>query len=195
MESTPRRPPRASMHRALTAAGLAGVAALFLPFAAGVSPRAAAFDPDLWRLAEPFFLAPFITAAALRWGRSGALTRGERILAYVVSAACAVATLSWYVGWNGPPTGLRDWLTFVLPIVVLIVGGAVLRRMLREAGPAREYAPALALQVAYLSNAILCLAGFYGEEPFPNGWDVGAWIVLGTCLVYLCQIALARRVE
>lgn len=193
MESTPRRPPRASTHLALSAAGLAGVAALFLPFAGGVSPMAAAVDSDFFRYALPFFLAPFVSAATCRWAMSGGFARREAMLAYVLSGASILGTLSLYAGWEYPPDGLQNQLALALPIAVLIVGGIVWRRMRRAAGPTREYAPALALQLAYLSNAALCLVGFYGEDLFSNGWGVGAWVVLWTCLAYLCQIGLVRR--
>ncbi|HQR17382.1 MAG TPA: hypothetical protein PK948_03370 [Gemmatimonadales bacterium] len=193
MESTSRRPQGASTHLALTVAGLAGVAAVFLPFAAGVSPLQAVVDSDLWRYAAPFFLAPLIAVATRHWALFGTLGRRESMLAYIVSGASILGTLSMYAKWEYPPDGLQMQLAVALPIAVLIIGGIGLRQMRKGAGSPKEYAPALALQVAYLSNAALCLAGFYGESLFSNGWGVGAWVVIWTCLVYLGQIALARR--
>lgn len=58
----------ASTHRSLfsiTAGllGLAGVAAIWLPFAYSTSPAKAVTDGDLWYLAVPFLLAVPIAAA------------------------------------------------------------------------------------------------------------------------------------
>jgi hypothetical protein len=188
MNTTSPRLPHATLHLLLTLAGLAGIAGLFLPFTANTSPVDALRDDlwGVWRLAVPFFLAPFALAAGVRWIIAGPLSGPERLVAYVVSAASACLTL-YFVGDGlkdqGWPSNVRDWLVVLVPVVVLLSGAYVLVPKLGF-GRSSGFNPVLAIQVAYLANALLCLIGFFGE------WQVGAYCALVPALAYLVQIVL-----
>jgi hypothetical protein len=174
------------MQLVLTAMGLAGVAALFLPFTWGTSPVDVAFDWDLWMLAQPFFLAVLVLAGSLRWALGGSLSRWQKAVAYTASAAVALETISSYLTLDHAPGNVQEWFSVVLPIVVLVGGALALRRVARSEST-RAFSPVLAMEAAYLANAALCLSGFFG------GWEVGAYCALATSVAYLLQIVLVRR--
>jgi len=188
MNTTRPRVHHATAHVLLTVAGLTGIAGLFLPFTSNTSP-ADVLDGDmwgLWPLALPFFLAVPAFAASMRWIISGSLTQPERVVAYVVSAASACATLYFVVVMFSESTGperVQGWLVWTVPVAILLIGAYVLRRALRAAW-SREFSPLVAIQVAFLANAVLCLIGFFGR------WQVGAYCSLVTALAYLGQIIL-----
>ena len=180
----------ATVHVLLTVAGLAGIAGMFLPFTSNTSP-VDVLDDDmwgLWPLALPFFLAVPAFAASVRWIISGSLSRLERMVAYVVSGASACATLYFVVVMLADSTGperIQGWLVMTVPVAILLAGAYVLRRTARAAR-SRDFSPVLAIQVAFLANAALCLIGFFGH------WQVGAHCALVTALAYLVQIILIR---
>jgi hypothetical protein len=68
---------------------------------------------------------------------------------------------------------------------MLLFGGYVVIKNLRNKGP-REVSAVMAMQIAYLSSALFCLIGF-----FRTGWQIGAYFVVVTSIVYLLQIVLA----
>jgi hypothetical protein len=174
---------RALAYRWLTVLGTTGIAALILPFTDDYSPLKAAVEQGLWRLAVPFFLAPLASAASLRWIVSGRLSPLERLIAYVVSAAMVCVTVSVYFMIASWPSGRQEWLSMVMPAVALVTGIAVLIRSSRL-GRIAAVGPVLAIQVAYLCNGLLCLIAFFGD------WQVGAYFVLVTAVVFVIQIVL-----
>ena len=170
------------VHLLLTAVGMTGIVGLFLPFTYGASPVDAVSDKQLWRLALPFFLAVLASAASIRWVISGSFSGRERAIAYLVSASMAGVTLSLWFG-DGPAT-MQEWLAFVSPGPILALGVYFLIRNSRME-PSREFNPVMAIQIAYLANAVLCLIAFFG------GWERGAYCVLVAALAFVLQIVLA----
>jgi len=173
---------RSIVHLLLTIVGMTGIVGLFLPFTFGTSPVDAVSDKELWRLALPFFLAVLASAASIRWVISGSFSGAERAIAYVVSASMAGVTLSlWF---PDRPVTMQDRLAFVSPVPILALGFYFLIRNSRME-PSREFNPVMAIQIAYLANAVLCLIAFFG------GWELGAYCALVAALAFVLQIVLA----
>lgn len=174
---------RSIVHLLLTVVGMTGIAGLFLPFTFRTSPVEAS-TTELWRLAVPFFLAVLASAASIRWVVSGSFSGSERAIAYVVSASMVCVTLSlWFPFKDGPAT-IQEWLALVSPVPILGLGAYLLIRNPRM-GPSRKFNPVMAIQIAYLTNAVLCLIAFFGD------WELGAYCVLVAALAFLLQIVLA----
>jgi hypothetical protein len=171
---------RSIAHVLLTVAGMTGIAGLFLPFTWGKSPVDAASYKELWRLALPFFLAVFASAASIRWVVSGSFSGLERAIAYVVSTLMVGVTLS--IWFSLGPTS-QEWLAIIIPGSILASGVYFLIRNSRT-GPSRQFNPVMAIQVAYLAHAVLCVIGYLGR------WELGAYCVLVAALAFLLQIIL-----
>ncbi len=175
---------RSIVHLLLTVVGITGIVGLFLPFTYSTSPVDVVLAKGLWRLALPFFLAVLASAASIRWVISGSFSGAERAIASVVSASMAGVTPSlWFPLEDGPST-IRDWLAFVSAQLILALGVYFLIRNSRM-GPSRNFNPVMAIQIAYLANAVLCLISFFGD------WEPGAYCVLVAVLAFVLQIILA----
>jgi len=174
-----------NIHLMLTVPGMSGVAALFLSFTSNTSPMDAAFDDDLWKLALPFFLSIPILAASIRWSLSGSMSLPERAVAYTVALAAAAVTLSFL--WSATDRTGEEWLYTAIPVATLILGAILL---LGDSKPdaTRGLRPVMALQMAYLANALFCLAVFGGDDWFDL--QVGAYCVLIAVIAYFLQIVL-----
>jgi hypothetical protein len=175
-------------HLVLTVPGMSGVAALFLPFTSDISPMDAAFDDALWKLALPFFLSIPILAASIRWSFSGSMSLAERAVACTVALAATAATLSFLwsaTDWTGD---IEQWLYTSIPVATLVLGAFLLFGDSRP-DASRSLWPVMALQVAYLANALFCLAVFAGDDLFDL--QVGAYCVLIAVIAYFLQIVLA----
>ncbi|MHC4639135.1 MAG: hypothetical protein ACYTBV_16790 [Planctomycetota bacterium] len=178
----------------LIVAGTAGIAALFLPFTFETSPAAAVLELypigglfwDSFLLAIPFFLSVLVSAASVRWIISGLLSRPERVIAYVVSTTIAFVPLYIIIFWiiDPSPSEVQHWLALVMPLLTLLFGVYAVVKNLRNKGP-KEVSAVMAMQIVYLSNALLCLILFFGD------WQIGAYFVVVTSIVYLLQIILA----
>jgi hypothetical protein len=175
---------RSIVHLLLTIVGTAGIAGLFLPFTEDVSPVDAALDSGLWRLAIPFSLAVLASAASIRWIISGSLSRPERAIAYVASAAIAGVTVSMWFTLDGESRTIQEWLAIDSPGPILALGICLLIRNAKM-GPSRNFNPVMAIQVAFLANAVLCLIAFFRD------WQVGAYCVLVSAVAFMLQIILA----
>jgi hypothetical protein len=184
--------PRSPFSLVVTVVGLAGVAAFFLPFVSDVSPLAvvaAMFSDDsylnqLWRFGLPLLLAMLVTAATIRWDISSRFTRAERLAAYLaalLAACCALSSSFLYLVEDAPSTFL-EWFMMAFLWVGSAAGGYLLWRNSRTGVPSTSNAIA-AMQVVYLVVAVYCLVGFRSL-----GWEVGAYLVAITTLVYLTQI-------
>ncbi len=181
MDTTRPRTHHLMAHSVLTVVGMTGIAGLFLPFAFDYSPVCAAFDKDLWRVALPFFLSPFVFAGSVRWIMSGFFSRLERGIAYLVSTGTAAVTLSGYFD-SKPPSSIQDWLSWSIPLATLGLGIYCMIRNSRALF--REFKPVMAMQVAYLANGLLCLIDLFGH------WQVGAYLTLIATIMFLVQIIL-----
>ena len=187
MNPTKQHAHRSIVQLLLTLVGMIGIAGLFLPFTYRVSPLDAALVGDFWRLALPFFLTVLASAASIRWVISGSFSGGERAIAYVISVSVAGLTLSMSFPFYGRPGNIQEWLTMLCPYPVLALGLYSLIRNSRM-GPSREFNPVLAIQVAYLSNTVMCLIASFGD------WEKGAYCTLVAALAFVLQIVLASRV-
>jgi hypothetical protein len=92
-------------------------------------------------------------------------------------------TVSAYLFLDSWPSGTQEWLSMIAPIVALVGGIFVLIRS-SKLGQIAAVGPVLAIQVAYLCNGLLCLIAFFGD------WQVGAYCVLLTAVVFVIQIVL-----
>ena len=183
----------------LIVGGTTGIATLFLPFIFDTSPVGMVFELFLisdainwaWSLyallAFPLFLPVLVFSASVRLMISGLFSRSERAVAYVASSMMAFSTLSFIIllfivsGW---PSFVQEWLASTIPVLTLLLGVFVVIKNLMNRG-SMEVSAVMAMQVAYLSNALLCLILFLG------GWQIGAYFVIVTSIVYILQIILA----
>ena len=56
-----------------------------------------------------------------------------------------------------------------------------------------EEATTVMLQAAWLPNAVLCAIAYWGNEFFPNGWQIGAYLAAFTIVLYAVEITLSMR--
>jgi len=152
---------------------LAGVAAVWLPFAWSTSPAKALTDGDLWYLAAPFLLAIPIAAAFIRALVAGSLPPGAQWGARAL-AGCAMAVTALFYAKGlrdeGPGPGVYGWLMLLVPLAIAAGWTALMIRW-RPGRRAIDAAEAVALmEAAFLVNAALCLLGFVGERQI--GWYV-----------------------
>jgi hypothetical protein len=114
---------------------------------------------------------------------SGAPPPAERWAAYAIAAAMVCPTIAFYAA-AGIPSGTQDWLSFILPIItLLIVGGPVIRNA--RLGKRIEASAVNALQAAYLPNAVLTLTAFFGN------WQLGGSLAALTAIVYAADIIVS----
>jgi hypothetical protein len=172
-----------------TVIGAAGIVALFLPFAYDYSPvRAMFFDDwfaEVWPLGAPFFLSIPVTLASARLILFGPLSRVERLAAYASSVAAAAVTIWLVMTWVSSDSSLlvTDWIAVAVPLTTLAAGGAMLVHLRRN--PRWEVAnPILAMQLAYLANALMCFIMFSGNL------QVGAFAAVATTVAYVLQVVL-----
>jgi len=167
---------------------LAGVPAIWLPFAYGTSPASALFEGGffkLWPLAWPFLLAVPIAAALFRWVASQRLSSVERWSGRLLAAASYCVTCWFYVRTildNNWPSAASEWFGFSVLIVILTGGAALAVRALRSGRAPDGLDAVVMMEVAYLANAVWCLLSFSDEL------EIGACAVLLTSVVYGIQL-------
>jgi len=152
---------------------LAGVAAIWLPFAWSTSPAKALRDGDRWYLAAPFLLTIPIAAARIWVLVKGGVPPGAQWGARAL-AGCAMAVFAVFIVSalrEHPPGGdLEGWLMLLAPLGIA-AGWVVLVLRWRPGPAAAHTAEAIALmETAFLVNAALCLLGFASEREI--GWYV-----------------------
>jgi hypothetical protein len=152
---------------------VAGVAAIWLPFAWSTSPAKALRDGDLWYLAAPFLLAiPIATAriwVLVKAGLPPGAQWGARALAGCAMAVFAVFIVS-ALRDDQPGADLEGWL-MLLASLGIAAGWVVLVLRWRPGPAAAQAAEAIALmEAAFLVNAAFCLIGFATEREI--GWYV-----------------------
>lgn len=178
------------IHIFLAIAGMTGIIGLFLPFSWDVSPMKALIAKDFWQLAAPAFLSILVTSATLRWIILGSFSRPEKIIAYSVSVTSACITLSFILKMDLFQTDFQEWVSAIIPIVVLLLGAFVVIRNSSKKG-LRNYNPLIAMEIAYLANCLFCLAGFWSNgNQILGGWEIGAYFCLAACIVYTLHIIL-----
>lgn len=183
----------------LTAIGAAGIVALFLPFTYDYSPLRAMFFDDwaagAWPLGAPFLLSIPVTLASARLILFGPLSRIERLAAYASSVAAASVIIWWTVTFVSTISSLcprsclvTDWVIVALPLTTLAAGGAMLVHLRRN--PRWEVAnPIMAMQLAYLANALMCFIGF------SDTLQVGAFAAVATAVAYVLQVVLIAMAQ
>ena len=188
--SAPRRH-RSAFSIGIAVAALAGVPAIWLPFAYRITPASALFDDGflgLWLLAWPHLLAIPIAAALFRWVASGRLSSPERWCgrAFAAGACCVTGSLFVEPFFNrNVPSGTSDWIAFLVPLAIL-AGGVALAVWALRSGRARHGLDAIVMmEMAYLPNVALCVQAATGNrEPL----QIGAYAVLLTSVVYVIHI-------
>jgi hypothetical protein len=179
-----------NLQLALATVGVAGAIALFMPFTSNVSPMSAIVDRALQPLALPFFLTILILIASIRLAFADSLSTPESAIAFIAGGIAALYSGNWIidvvVDQFDASTTLGDWLIFMTPIAIFVLGACLLIRDLQRRR-LRAYRPVLALQTAYLGNTVFCTIGIANDF----GWQAGAYLSLVTSVAYLIQIGLA----
>lgn len=176
------------MNRLLILASLIGIVAFFLPFAYDTSPFVAIHMADVWWLGVPF-LVPFVAVGARTTEMfRGTLGPGPRRFVYGWSIATLLVTLSLYLplvrDW---PSALGEWIVFLIPLAGVVAAALIWQRH-RNKAELERWRPFLALRLAYLPNAVFCLAAFGNENA-----EAGAYLVLATTLIYAADVVRSGR--
>jgi hypothetical protein len=190
--------PRSRFSLVVAIVGLAGVAAVFLPFTYAVSPLDAVgtlpflrgdahFLGGLWRVGVPLLLAVLVTVGTFRRIVLGPLTRTELVVGYLAALVAVGCFLSIYLpdgngDSTGGPSSFSAWFMLLVSWVGSAAGAYLLRRNWRTGVPDAVNAVA-AMQLVYVVVAIICLA-IYASA----GWQIGAYLVAVTTLAYMTQI-------
>jgi hypothetical protein len=193
--------PRSVFTLAIFLDGSVGVVTPFLAFVEHLSPlsvveQAIAGRHDfidlssfVW-IAAPFFLAPFIAIAQVRWTASGRLSRGERLVAWVAAAlaAASVAWFFWHELWPKTDDVPVAEIGLFLLLSLLPAGGACLAVWLRRRVPP-ALAALVAVEAAYLSNVCLCL-WMFREYRYQAGAYCAA-VAAAALLVHVVSVSAA----
>ena len=164
---------------------LAGVAAIWLPFAWSTSPAKALRDGDLWYLAAPFLLTIPIAAARIGVLAKAGLPRGAQWGARAL-AGCAMAVFAVFIVGalrdDRPGGDLELWLVLLVPLAIA-AGWVVLVLRWRPGPAAAHAAEAIALmEAAFLANAALCLLGFV------DGREIGWYVTLAVSAAFAAHV-------
>jgi hypothetical protein len=192
-------PPRSAIDILFTIAGATGIAALFMPFYWDVSPVAALSDfpqaKGTWMVGAPFLLAAPILVACAVWIARGRFAPIARAILYALAAAagCVTVALAALALRLSEPSRLR---TAVIVALATLTVGLVLLIKDRWRRTPHSFNPVVAMQVAYIANALFCLVYFYGSLNIGllADWEIGAYMAFATIVVYLAQMISARRV-
>ena len=179
---------------------LPGVAAILLPFSEGVSPMkvimevggaaSRTFAADYIWMAIPFFVAMTILDWQLARARANPVG-WQRVFMGHATAVAAIASVL-VTTFRVSSESLAEASPAVLPaLAAIVVYGALVARCLGRNRPANETV-GVAMNSAYLPNAILCLAAFRRADMF-GGWQVGAYMTLVACVCSIIQIVLVMR--
>lgn len=183
---------------------LPGMAALFLPFVASVSPLDTIRDLLRWGvireyalLGAPFFLAIPIAIWQARRLFASRFSCLEIAGAYALSTAAVISVL-WFVALALVQHGLETFrhieaISLIGACSILLVTNAALLGRCHTKQVTPETAAEVFLLSGYLPNAVFCLIGFGWER-----WsrlEIGAWIAAVACIAYVVTIAQALRSE
>jgi hypothetical protein len=189
-----------------------GVIALALPFTASISPlEALRLGADLWAkmLAGSALLSIPIAAWQLRGLSASTRSPLEIALAYVLSSAAMLPALAMSAqtawGWWGEPEEAIGCAGLVACWGLAACSGALLVRNIRHRVVSQATAEMFLLG-GYLPNAVFALLLFFpfyggpGKDPdrlrhlfIFSGWDVGAYVVLATCITFVVKIVVLLK--
>jgi hypothetical protein len=186
---------RFMMRTGLLILAIPSIALLFLPYAGGVSPWATVsakqgFIEVSWLFAllgGPFFLSIPILIAQTRVLLKRPFSKGERATYRLLAFAALAAGLAfWGLIFNEQGFSKET----ILPIASWSISCAAAVGMMilsaRQLNP--EEATTVALQAAWLPNAILCAIAFWD-----GGWEIGAYLAAFTIVLYTVEITLSMR--
>jgi hypothetical protein len=179
----------------------AGVPGPFLAFVENVSALSVVMQAlggrgeifnvaDLVWIAAPFFLAPLVTLAHVRWAASGRLSAGERVAGWAAGtlAAASIAWFFWHELWPEADDQSIAQVGLFLLLSLLPAGGVCLAAWLRRRVPP-ALAPLVAVETAYVSNAGWCLWMFH-ESRYQAGAYCAA-IAAAALLVHVVSVSAA----
>ena len=180
----------------LAAAGVVGVATIFLPFTYDTSPWDVTayavfldkFELNLFLLGGPFLLAVPISAASLTLPFSGSFPRAVWVAAYTLALVAAGATLylvAWFFFEDGPPSNIQEWIALISPLPVLGVGAGIVIKNARR-GLSHGQNAVAAMQAVYVAGVLLPLILFLTE------WQAGAYATSVTIVLYIAHMAFVR---
>jgi hypothetical protein len=189
---------RAKDDLAVTGLGAVGVATIVLPFTHGFSPLRVILDslapgdwPTAWGwivgLTVPSFLTILIPVALLRGLVPGRFSRAEASFAWLAAAGSASGLLA-FVGWAlrqaEPFTTWSDILIASVAPATICVGIAALARVRRRRITPAPPLAVMAMQWAYIADALFCLFLVPLEA-----WQVGAYVTLAAAFVHMTHVA------
>ena len=176
---------RFMMRKYLLILGIPSIVLLFLPYTNGVSPWATVSSGS-WRgilslLGGPFFLSIPILIAQARMLLKRPFSKGERATYRLLACAALAAGLA-FLGILWKSSDILGILIWCIPYAAA-VGMMILSA--RKLNP--EGATTVALQAAWLPNAIWCAISFWGS------WQTGAYLAAFTIVLYAVEITLSMR--
>ena len=188
---------RFMMRKFLLILGIPSILLLFLPYTFDVSPWAT-ISSKAWGglplslLGGPFFLSIPILIAQTRMLLKRPFSKGERATYRVLAYAALAAGLPLLGGTFSEQGFSREniQMSFVwgIPCAAAIWMITLSAKRLNP-----EEATTVMLQAAWLPNAVLCAIAYWGNEFFPNGWQIGAYLAAFTIVLYAVEITLSMR--
>ena len=177
---------RFMMRKFLLILGIPSILLLFLPYTFDVSPWAT-ISSKAWGglplslLCGPFFLSIPILIAQTRMLLKRPFSKGERATYRLLACAALAAGLA-FLGILWKSSDILGILIWCIPYAAA-VGMMILSA--RKLNP--EGATTVALQAAWLPNAIWCAISFWGS------WQTGAYLAAFTIVLYAVEITLSMR--
>jgi len=181
----------------LTIAGLSGIASIFLSFVWGLSAMDAVGDIlkeqrvgniGFFLFGIPFLSSVVISASIIRWNLSGRLSLLEQVITYLIGFSMVVVVFIKYFRFlyallfGSRVHELSEIIPLVFSVAFLIAGVFLVIRNHRL-GKFKNLSSIMLMQIAYLSNGMLHLIGFW-----KGGWQIGAYFTLVTMIVYAAQM-------
>ena len=157
---------------------LPGVVALFLPFAHSTSLW------DMFPLAFPLSLSFIIFLWSIRVLIKNQLTKAEIVIAYLLATLAIISSLAMTI--SSIAEKATNLLLLLFPLILIFFSILVVDKNRRKHMPHKINA-AVSMHVTYFPQAILCLILFRGSL------EIGAYLVVFTCIVYLCEIMLLNK--
>ena len=185
------------MRKYLLILGIPSIVLLFLPYTEGVSPWMTV-SSKVWGglplslQGGPFFLSIPILIAQTRVLLKRPFSKGERATYRVLAYAALAAGFACLGGTFSEQGFSRE--NIQMSFVWGIPCAAAIWMMIlsaRKLNP--EEATTVALQAAWLPNAILCAIAYWGNEFFTHGWQIGAYLAAFTIVLYAVEITLSMR--
>jgi CRISPR-associated Cas5-like protein len=184
---------RFMMRKYLLILGIPSVALLFLPYTHDVSPWATV-SSKVWGglplslLGGPFFLSIPILIAQTRVLFKRPFSKGERatyrVLAYAALAAGLPFLGSPFTEQGFSRENIQMSFVWGIPCAAAIWMMILSAKKLNP-----EEATTVALQAAWLPNAILCAVAYWNTSF--GDWQIGAYLAAFTIVLYTVEITLS----